>query len=259
MSTINNKAAEKFKTRALARIKSSKNEQQYDLIAKDASKAIELVPDNSKAFFYLGIALTKLDQPDSALKNLNKAYELALQTNNKSAQQICEQILETRKELAKKEKNEKISRTNPLYEKTYRLIQEFYWSKINYLRSRFNYKPFYEDDTDFQNEYKNLKNQYTKDLDDLRHVFESSLSKDRSTKNQIEAPEYILDPISFNIFHDPVITPSGNTFEKAWIIEHLKSNPTDPLTREPLNESQLIPNLAVKKMVDAYINENKAI
>lgn len=225
--------------------------------AKDAEKALELTPDNSKAFFYLGIALTKLDNPELALKKLNKAYQLALETSNKSAQQISEQILETRKEIAKKEFNERISRTNPLYEKLYRLLQEFYWSKINYLRSRFNYKPFYEDDIDFQIEYKSLKDQYIRDLDDLRHTFEASLAKDRAPPAKEEAPEYILDPIGFNIFNDPVVTPSGFTYERSWIVEHLKTSPADPFTRAPLRESDLYPNLAVKKAADKYIEEHR--
>lgn len=191
------------------------------------------------------------------MKKLDKAYKLALESSNKSAQQICEQILETRKEVAKKKFNEKIARTNPLYEKSYRLIQEFYWSKINYLRSRFNYKPFYEDDADFQAEYKSLKDQYTRDLDDLRHVFEASLAKDRAPPSKEEAPDHILDPISFNIFIDPVITPSGNTFERSWIVEHLKTNPTDPMTRDPLKEKDLYPNLAIKKAAEQYINDRK--
>lgn len=207
--------------------------------------------------FYLGIALTKLDSPELALKKLTRAYELALEQSNKSAQQISEQILETRKEIAKKEFNERIARTNPLYEKLYRLLQEFYWSKVNYLRSRFNYKPFYEDDTDFQTEYKSLKEQYTKDLDDLRHTFEVSLAKDRAPPSSNEAPDYILDPIGFNIFTDPVITPSGFTYERSWIIEHLKGNQMDPITRNPLRVSDLYPNTAIKKASEQYIKENR--
>ena len=38
-----------------------------------------------------------------------------------------------------------------------------------------------------------------------------------------EAPEYLLDPISFELFTDPVITPSGITYEKSHLLDHLKT------------------------------------
>ncbi|KAK6463648.1 hypothetical protein DFJ63DRAFT_312956 [Scheffersomyces coipomensis] len=69
-----------------------------------------------------------------------------------------------------------------------------------------------------------------------------------------EAPDTLLDPISFSLFSDPVITPSGITYEKSHLIDHLnKTGKFDPLTRTPLYENQLYPNLVVKDTVEEYI------
>lgn len=69
-----------------------------------------------------------------------------------------------------------------------------------------------------------------------------------------QAPDNLLDPISFNLFSDPVITPSGITYERGHLVQHLKrKGKFDPLTRDPLQESQLYPNLVVKDTVQAYI------
>lgn len=69
-----------------------------------------------------------------------------------------------------------------------------------------------------------------------------------------EAPDVLLDPISFNLFSDPVITPSGITYERGQLMQHLKrKGKFDPLTRDPLLESQLYPNLIAKDSVQSYI------
>ena len=57
----------------------------------------------------------------------------------------------------------------------------------------------------------------------------------------------MVGKISFEIMVDPVITPSGITYDRTEILEHLhKMGPFDPLSRQPLDEKALIPNLAVK-------------
>lgn len=58
--------------------------------------------------------------------------------------------------------------------------------------------------------------------------------------------------------HDPVITKHGHSYDRATIVEHLKRNPTDPLTREPLQVSDLRPNLALKKACDEFWENNAA-
>jgi len=82
---------------------------------------------------------------------------------------------------------------------------------------------------------------------------------------------------------DPVITPSGITYDRKDIEEHLqvKRCPTlwkawskilfllfqcffpqrvghfDPVTRVKLSKDQLIPNFAMKEVVDAFLVENE--
>lgn len=70
---------------------------------------------------------------------------------------------------------------------------------------------------------------------------------DRRQKRDI--PDYLCGKISFELLKDPVVTPSGITYDRADIKEHLsKVGHFDPITRAPLTADQLIPNL-VSKMV----------
>lgn len=59
------------------------------------------------------------------------------------------------------------------------------------------------------------------------------------------------------IFRDPVITPSGVTYERTAILEHLKKvGKFDPVTRATLGEKDLFPNLALKEAIQTYLEEH---
>lgn len=56
--------------------------------------------------------------------------------------------------------------------------------------------------------------------------------------------------------HDPVITPSGVSYERVSIMKHIKASPFDPLTREPLEARHLIPNIALKEACNDFLGKN---
>ncbi|KAI5970527.1 hypothetical protein CANMA_000436 [Candida margitis] len=68
-----------------------------------------------------------------------------------------------------------------------------------------------------------------------------------------EAPDYLLDPISFEMLTDPVVTPSGITYEREEIVNHINTKGKyDPISKQPLSKDQLYPNLIIKDTVEAY-------
>ena len=69
-------------------------------------------------------------------------------------------------------------------------------------------------------------------------------------------PEIYLCPITSQFMSDPVITPSGNSFEREAIEKSIAISGVCPLTREPLKFDQLIPNRALKQMIDQWKLEN---
>lgn len=75
-----------------------------------------------------------------------------------------------------------------------------------------------------------------------------------------DAPGWILDPISFAIMKDPVVTPSGITYEKAPLIDYLQHHGhKDPITRKPLHRENLVPNLAIKNVVTEFLREREIV
>lgn len=58
-------------------------------------------------------------------------------------------------------------------------------------------------------------------------------------------------PLTFEVYKDPYITPDGNTYEHAALIQHFNEvGNFDPLTREYLDESMIIPNRKIKELIE---------
>ncbi|KAK6058937.1 u-box domain protein [Cooperia oncophora] len=78
---------------------------------------------------------------------------------------------------------------------------------------------------------------------------------DRRRKREI--PDFLCGKISCSLLQDPVITPSGITYDRADIKQHLhRVGHFDPVTRAPLTEADLIPNLAMKEVLEHFLIEN---
>ena len=57
-------------------------------------------------------------------------------------------------------------------------------------------------------------------------------------------------PIKLDKWIDPVITPSGVTYDRIWIERHLVKNKIDPWTKKRLTKKHLIPNRNIKSLLE---------
>jgi hypothetical protein len=80
-----------------------------------------------------------------------------------------------------------------------------------------------------------------------------------STKNGEEQYETFFCPISGEIMKDPVITPHGITYDRQSILGWLSRNNTCPVTRNPLKDTELIPNYALRQTIDDYLTKNRDV
>lgn len=66
-------------------------------------------------------------------------------------------------------------------------------------------------------------------------------------------PDYLLCPITSELMKDPVITTTGISYERAAIVQWLKSGrSTCPVTRGQIRVSDLFPNRALKEAVENW-------
>ena len=66
-------------------------------------------------------------------------------------------------------------------------------------------------------------------------------------------------PITNEPFVDPVMDHEGNTYEKKAILEWLQRNSTSPITRNPLTIDQLVPNRALKNLIEEQQEDSSSV
>ena len=59
-------------------------------------------------------------------------------------------------------------------------------------------------------------------------------------------------PISLEIMEDPVSTPSGHTYDRKNIEEHIRRYRNDPVTKRPLRIDQLTSNYSIKALIQKH-------
>ena len=64
-------------------------------------------------------------------------------------------------------------------------------------------------------------------------------------------------PIDFGMMTDPMITPTGHTFQRSAIERHLGQNQFDPIDRAPCTIQQLIPNLVMRDTVEGWLDQHQ--
>ena len=254
-----------YTNRALCYFKS----QQWSMCIEDCRKAIELDPHSVKAYFFLGQSLLELGHFDEAIVHLKRAHELTKEMHENYGDEITRTI-----------RNAKRRRWNYLEEK--RIKQEVelqtYLSRLMIEdKQKQIAKIVKENDQDEvegatglsidqedlnklnesdKNIVKQIENDFQQRFDELNRLFNENDSRRRKR----EIPDYLCGKISFEIMHDPVITPSGITYDRYDIEQHLQRvGRFDPVTRTELTIDQLIPNLSMKEVVENFVSENEWI
>ncbi|VDM30324.1 unnamed protein product [Hydatigera taeniaeformis] len=266
----------------------------YDRALADCRRALELDPSNLKAFFFAGLCHLALGHYDEAVAKLTTAHSLALETHKNFGDDIAASIrLAKRKrfeQLDEKRRQEEIEFQAMLLVYLSKLIIEDGERRLKALQET----SAKEDDEDAVKSQKkvmdDIESIFPESGKDIPNCDRNSASVDvqvsirrpPQTASQIEAetatrlrdldaifaqvderrmkrelPDYLCGQISFELMQDPVITPSGITYDRQSIQAHLRQvGHFDPITRQPLTQDQLIPNLAMKEVVSKFLEEN---
>ncbi|KAK6454192.1 uncharacterized protein RJT20DRAFT_130226 [Scheffersomyces xylosifermentans] len=224
---------------------------QWKRVIEDCTSALNLDKSNYDALYYGGLTMFfQLKKEDKGLKMLENAYATSMGNARKFRQyslpqEIYQSILRARKTIKQAEFEQSIQSSNPLYKKLMVLLEKDYQNQIDAVYSKNVPKEVLDDYTI------KITMQRISDIKDLNSVFSNNFNSALLQKH--DPPDHLCDPISLNLFHDPVITPSGQSFEKSWLWQHLSANEVDPLTRQKLTKEQCYPNLGLKLCVDEYI------
>jgi len=221
--------------------------KQWEKAVQDCRKALELDRRSVKAYFYLGKALVQLEQYDESIKILSRAFEIAKNQKMLFGDEISGLLRLARREKFRVEEEKRIQEEIELQTYLKRLIQEDKEKQLRQLKKD-------QDEPPTKNEIDDIEMLAEKRTSDLDHLF--AQVDDRRQKRDV--PDFLCGKISFELMRDPVITPSGITYDRKDITEHLQRvGHFDPVTRSPLTAEQLVPNLAMKEVIDHFLQGNE--
>ncbi|PON75085.1 Histidine triad (HIT) protein [Parasponia andersonii] len=207
-------------------------------VEEDCRRAIQLDNSSVKGHYMLGLALLERKEYAEGIKELEKALDLGRVANPKGY--MVEEIWQ---ELAKAKYMEW---ENASTKRSWDLQ-----SLKEACETALKQKHLLDD-----SEVDGFNDEGSTEIEQLKvleRVFQ--IAGDADTPQEV--PDYLCCKITLDIFRDPVITPSGLTYERSVIMEHLcKVGTFDPITREPLDERQLVPNLAIKEAVQAFLDKH---
>lgn len=241
-----------YTNRALCYLKLKK----YANVIADCKEAINLDENSVKGHYMLGQALTENGELESAITSLKKAYELSLSEKAAFSAEIVQALLNARKKKSEIEEHKRIYRESELLRYIKALINAERDKQLQKVAPRNTFSKWVNSHPpDIQEKIDQINKAHNERLSQLEQVF---IQSDENLRPR-EVPEYFLDKISFEVMHDPVITPSGITYERAYLREHFKKiGHFDPLSRRECRENNLYPNLALKEAIEDYLSKNSS-
>lgn len=220
--------------------------KQWEKAAQDCRKALELDRKSVKAYYYLGRSLLCLQQYEEATKCLTRAFEMAKSQKMLYGDEITAALRQARKEKFRIEEEKRIQQEIELQTYLNRLIADDKERQLKKLKTEGDEPPTKE-------EIAEIESAADQKLIETSRLF--ALVDERRRKREV--PDYLCGKISFELLRDPVITPSGITYDRRDILEHLhRVGHFDPVTRTPLQAEQLVPNLAMKEVIDHFLENN---
>lgn len=240
----NDKVTTIYTNRALCYLKL----ELWDRVIRDCKLALEIDKKITKAHFFMGQALSELERYNDAIV----AYTLAIESAKSQKQHFGDDLhmamRKTKKKKLKKEEEKRLAEEIELQTLLNKLLIEDLEKKKSQVLN-----PNEDEVVEMDNGISELENQYAKHIETLNSMF--TQLDDR--RKQRDVPDYLCGKISFEILKEPVITPSGVTYERADLEEHLQRvGHFDPLTRVPLKREQLIPNLSMKEVIEDFLHKN---
>ncbi|KAI4457174.1 e3 ubiquitin-protein ligase chip [Holotrichia oblita] len=196
-----------FTNRALCYLKLLK----YEQACTDCRRALDMDSNTVKGHFFLGQALLELENYDESVKHLQRALDLAKEQKLNFGDDIAGQLRMARKKRFSLMEEKRIAQEIELQTYLNKLITDDKERQLKELEC--------EGGTELAAEKtQQIEEKCESYINDVNAIF--AKVDDRRRKRDV--PDYLCGKISFEILQEPVITPSGITYEKKDIEEHLQ-------------------------------------
>ncbi|KAK7927471.1 hypothetical protein PG985_004469 [Apiospora marii] len=239
-----------YTNRAMARLKLS----LWDSAIADCQACLKLNGESMKAHYYLAQAYLELSAYDDAVAHADRAREICAVTNDKSLAQVTTLVLRCKKDRWDDAEKKRKREYKELEEDVLAIMRR---EKADALETMTSPDNAAADASATDGDRRQVAEEWDAKMEQLTKVFEAARTNKEKRR---EVPEWAIDDITFGFMVDPVMTVSGQSYERASIMEHMRRQQTDPqtdpLTREPMRPSDLRPNLALRKACAEFLEQN---
>ncbi|XP_052780045.1 E3 ubiquitin-protein ligase CHIP-like [Mya arenaria] len=236
-----------FTNRALCYIKL----KQWENAVQDCRRSLELDKLLIKGHYFMGLALTEQLHHDEAIASLKRAHDLAKDAKKNFGDDITSALRHAKRKRWNQLEEKRIQQEIELQSYLNKLIREDMERRRLTVMESAEQEGLSNDECD--KSIRTFEEEQDRKMAEVNDLFAQVEEK----RQKRDVPDCLCGRISFELMRDPVITPSGITYDKKDILEHLQRvGHFDPVTRTDLNQSQLIPNLAMKEVIEHYLEQN---
>ncbi|KAL4762006.1 putative U-box domain protein [Aspergillus foveolatus] len=258
--TKNPREAAYFANRAITRSKL----ENWAGAEHDARAAIELYgqksPFSLKSCNYLAQALLNLQRPQEAYDVAIDAYRASLAVRNtdmpgkkppSQTENLSKTVLRAKQQIWAAKESARLREMSQTLAMMEQLVEADLNRALGDLQRQLDQGEIGQ--TGFLESQKELREDAEKNIQNLRDAFR--IASNGEIQERI-VPDYLIDPITFEIMHDPVIVPSGTSFDRIGILKYVEQSGVDPITRTPMTVNDLRPNYALKAACEDFLTKN---
>ena len=213
-------------------------------VIDDCNKALAIDASSMKAYYYLGQAYMGTGDNDMAQKALKRALELARETESSIKEEVWRALARAKYEAHCIHAAERNAQRLQLQTKLQAALKSQAQQRLDNLVAG---------GTGWHETEKDVADDLRTSLEHLDAMFARDAHRDNGT----EPPSWATCQLTLEVFHEPVLTPSGISYEHAAMEEHLrKVGNFDPVTRAPMTAKDLRRNVGLRSAIEHYLEEN---
>ncbi|OGM43160.1 putative U-box domain protein [Aspergillus bombycis] len=240
-----------FTNRALTRTRLEK----WAGVEQDARAAISLYGPKSasslKSCWYLAQALLGLQRPQEAYEVAIDAYRASLAAKNVQTENLSKAVLRAKQQIWAHKEAARLREMNATLASVEALIESDLNRTLAELQGKLDREEIGQ--IGFVEDQKALREDAENHTQNVRDAFRIASNGDIQER---VVPDYLVDGITFEIMHDPVITPSGTSFDRIGIQKYVEQAGVDPITRTTMTVNDLRPNYALKAACEEFLDKN---
>lgn len=221
----------------------------------DARAAIELYgPKNPKSYkcsWYLAQALLGQQRPQEAYDVAIDAYRASLAAKNVQTENLSKTVLRAKQQIWAAKETARLREINETLANVEQLIESDLKKGLEELKKKLDNGEIGQ--IGYAEDERALREDAEKNIRNVREAFR--IASNGEIQERV-VPDYLIDGITFEVMHDPVITTSGSSFDRIGIVKYVEQAGVDPITRTLMSVNDLRPNYALKAACEDFLTKN---